>query len=92
MAGRTVSRGYGAAHKRLRAKLSPIVASGAAVCSKCGEPIKPGEPWDLAHADRTGAHWLGLYSGAQHRACNRATNHQRRQQPAKALAFFNTGT
>lgn len=64
----TSARGYGAVHQSVRRQLSPLVASGAVRCARCGQPILAGEPWDLGHsADRT------HYRGAEHRRCNRAT-------------------
>ena len=42
---RTSERGYGpAGHKRVRAAHEPLVASGAALCARCGEPILPTVP------------------------------------------------
>jgi hypothetical protein len=49
--GKSVARGYGEAHRRLRVKLAQIVAAGKAVCSRCGGWIAPDEPWDLDHSD-----------------------------------------
>jgi hypothetical protein len=59
-------RGYGAEHRAVRASLAPLVASGAAVCVRCGEPIAPGAPWDLGHTDDR----LG-WTGPEHQRCNR---------------------
>ena len=40
--------------------------AGLVNCSRCGEPIQPGEEWDLDHRDdRRG------YLGAAHSRCNR---------------------
>lgn len=64
--GSTTARGYGGAHRALRKRLAPLVASGQVRCARCGELILPGTPWDLGHTgDRTG------YHGAEHAACNR---------------------
>jgi hypothetical protein len=60
------SRGYGAAHRKLRAGVARVVEAGEAVCARCGRPIRAGEDWDLDHStDRTG------YLGPSHRSCNR---------------------
>lgn len=65
-AASTTARGYGTAHKAERKRWEPIVAAGDAICTRCQEPIDPGEPFDLDHnEDRTG------YLGAAHVACNR---------------------
>lgn len=67
--GSTRGRGYGAVHQALRRRLAPLVAAGRAVCARCGEAIKPGDPWDLGHEDGDRLR----YSGPEHRRCNRAT-------------------
>ena len=60
------ARGYGAAHRTLRANIARAVAAGRAECARCGLPIRPGEPWDLDHGpDRSS------YLGASHARCNR---------------------
>ncbi len=86
----TTNKGYGSDHIKLRRRWAPLVATGHIRCALCGQPIRPGAPWHLAHADRPDAHRLGLYSGPAHAACNNATNRrQRRSNPrAKALDFF----
>ena len=43
-------------------------------CARCGEAIKPGAPWDLGHVDGTDRM---LYSGPEHRRCNRQTTYHR---------------
>jgi hypothetical protein len=60
---------YNHDHKALRARLAPVVATGTVICSwpGCGEPILPGEPWDLGHSPD------GRWAGAQHARCNRKT-------------------
>lgn len=67
--GRTsAQRGYGAAHRRLRAAWTPRVAAGGVLCARCGRPIVPGSAWDLGHDDRDRSY----YVGPEHRSCNRA--------------------
>ena len=58
-------RGYGAAHQTRRRNLEPLVRSGQAVCTRCGQPIRADELWHLDHRDdRAG------YLGAAHQICN----------------------
>jgi hypothetical protein len=75
--GTTTQRGYGTPHQRRRRQVAQHVASGHAVCARCGQPIKPGEPWDLGHRDGSGKM---VYSGPEHARCNRATATHKRQQ------------
>jgi hypothetical protein len=63
---------YGRAHREVRRRFVPLVASGAAVCSRCGDPIVPGEPWDLDHSDNGDG-----YRGVSHADCNRAAANTR---------------
>ena len=65
--GRTVARGYGVEHKRLRAAWAPRVATGQVACARCGLPIPAGERWDLGHDDRD----RRLPAAPEHAACNR---------------------
>jgi hypothetical protein len=68
--GTTTQRGYGSDHQQLRAQLDPIVMAGHTRCvhPDCGELIKTGDDWDLAHnPNRTG------YLGPMHATCNRRT-------------------
>jgi hypothetical protein len=64
---------HNAEHRRQRRWWEPVVAEGGVVCSGpngCGQPILPGEPWDLGH----------LPGGArtpQHARCNRKTGGKR---------------
>lgn len=44
-----MTRWSGRRATRARARLAPLVASGRAVCRRCGEPIKPGQAWDVGH-------------------------------------------
>jgi hypothetical protein len=68
---KTVDRGYGAEHKRLRRRWEREIALGGVICTRpgCGRLILPGEPWDLGHNDQDRA----FYNGPEHRQCNRAT-------------------
>ena len=68
--GSTTARGYGGAHRALRKRLAPLVASGQMRCARCGGVIHPGEPWDLGHADGSRTR----YHGAEHAACNRGAS------------------
>lgn len=59
---------YPTGHARLRKILTPEVAAGLKLCAYCGEPIEPGQAWDLGHSDN------GLfYNGPEHAECNRKT-------------------
>jgi len=68
------ARGYGTAHYAARERLLPFVLAGRVSCARCGEPILPGEPWDLGHDDLD----RSRYSGPEHRRCNRSTSGRRR--------------
>ena len=89
MAGKTLNRGYGEPHRKLRKRLTPLVASGRALCARCGKPIAPHQLWDLDHCDYDRRQYLG----PSHRRCNRATATARARQAgraprADALRFF----
>jgi hypothetical protein len=60
---------YGQHHKNLRRRWRLKIQASGVDCARCGEPIKPDEPWDLGHVDGGRP---GEYSGPEHRACNRA--------------------
>lgn len=71
--GGTTARGYGSSHQRLRKLLLPN-AHGQP-CTRCGKPLKPGQPLDLDHTDdRSG------YRGLAHRSCNRRAGAIKRNQ------------
>lgn len=69
----TTARGYGSAHQKLRKRVEGQVANGV-LCARCGKPIYPGEPWDLAHSDEN----RSVYTGAEHRGCNRGAPSRRK--------------
>lgn len=75
MPGDTTRKGYGAEHQALRRRWRPLVDAGAVVCPRCHQPIRPGQPWDLGHVDGSGRR---LYSGPEHRRCNRSAGAQAR--------------
>jgi|SRR5829696_5832504 len=68
-ARRASSRRYGQVHKTVRKRWRLRVEAGGVACVRCGEPIKPGTPWDLGHVDGGRP---GEYAGPEHRRCNRA--------------------
>jgi hypothetical protein len=83
MPGLTVARGYGARHKQLRREIGRQVAAGGVACARCGREIYPFEPWDLGHHDFD----RSVYTGPEHRRCNRATaRHGRRRKPRRLLS------
>jgi hypothetical protein len=90
--GTTSQRGYGAFHQQARARVAPLVAAGRAICTRCRRPIKPGEPWDLDHADLPGeiAQRFGVYRGPSHRSCNISARNRRQRSRPRALQFFDT--
>jgi hypothetical protein len=69
-------RGYGHAHRARRKRFAPLVEAGLTRWARCNEFIQPGEPWDLGHVDGT-EHTV--YSGPEHRRCNRQTATHRAQ-------------
>jgi hypothetical protein len=70
----TTQRGYGVSHQAARRRLAPLVLSGKATCTRCGEPIAPDAPWHLDHRDdRSG------YAGPAHAYCNSTAPHRGRQ-------------
>jgi hypothetical protein len=53
----------------LRARWALAIGNGQLVpCARCGEPVLPGQKWDLGHADDNP--WE--YVGPEHSGCNRA--------------------
>lgn len=79
MSGLAHQRLYGVSHRRLRAQLAGVVAAGGAKCSRCGELIAPGSPWDLDHDD----HDKSRYLGPAHRVCNRSTEPRKRGRTSR---------
>jgi hypothetical protein len=59
------SQKYGAAHRALRARLAPVVATGSVRCARCDQLIAADDDWQLDHKD-DGRGWLG----ASHTRCN----------------------
>jgi hypothetical protein len=66
--GTRQQRGYTPEHDRARkAWAAKITQQGGIPCARCGQPINPGDPWDLDHTDDRTA-----YLGPSHPACNAA--------------------
>jgi hypothetical protein len=75
----TAQRGYGHHHhQKMRRKYASLVASGCAWCARCGEPIEPGEPWDLCHDDYD----RSKYMGPERARCNRGAPNRCTTSPA----------
>src|SRR5215471_16315606 len=72
---------YGWEHQQRRAKYAQLVLAGGVLCARCGDPIIPGEPWDMGHLDGD----PHRYSGPEHRRCNRATASRLWQPPPPEL-------
>jgi hypothetical protein len=64
-------RRYDADHRRARREWLPHVDAGVVRCGRCGDLIRPGEPWDLDHLDHLGV------SHPSHAAHNRAATRRR---------------
>jgi hypothetical protein len=78
----TTQRGYGGHHQALRKRIAPQVAAGQCICSRCGDPIKPGETWDLDHDDQDRSRYLG----PSHSRCNRSTAKPKPKRKRPTLA------
>jgi hypothetical protein len=80
----TTQRGYGSKHQAERRRWSPLVATGTVVCWRCGQLIRPDEPWDLGHDD----HDRSLYRGPEHRGrCNRAAGARKANARRRAATW-----
>lgn len=62
---RSRARGYDKRHEALRARWSPLVATGEVSCWRCHNLIEAGSSWDLGHNDERTA-----YMGPEHESCN----------------------
>jgi hypothetical protein len=71
---KTAARGYGWEHQQTRKEWAAAVDAGTVDCWRCGQPITPGQRWDLGHDD----HDRTVYRGPEHLRCNRATNRRGR--------------
>lgn len=74
-----------------RRALAPVVASGRAVCPKCGKPIRPGEPWQAGHvADLALGGATAGPMVPEHRSCGSSAGaklgNQLRARPRRRLA------
>jgi hypothetical protein len=76
-------RGYGAAHRRERARVKRLVDLGVARCSRCGGRIAPGAKFHLDHQDHPQAHQLNLWRGPSHPWCNLRARNQRQAELAR---------
>lgn len=74
--GTPAQRGYGPAHRQLRARLLAAFRPGQP-CARCGLPITSKGDADLGHTDdRQG------YRGLEHRRCNRGAPNRKAAEPA----------
>ena len=87
------ARGYGAEHRRLRARYQRVIDAGveSVWCVRCGLQILPKQPFDLDHDDFD----RSLYLGPAHRHCNRSAaavkgNKLRAQRNPTRLGWFRT--
>lgn len=59
-----------------RKRLADFVTAGVAVCSKCGQPVEPGQAWDVDHRipQDVAPHLIDAPSNwaIAHRSCNRS--------------------
>ncbi len=70
--GTTTQRGYGTDHQAERQRWAPLVQAGTVTCARqdpgcIGQPLQPGQPWDLGHTDDRTA-----YTGPECVPCNRS--------------------
>lgn len=72
----TTERGFGRDHQKRRAAIKPMVDAGAHTCCRCGQRIRPGQPWHLDHSDTPGSHQRGEYVGVSHSWCNLAARNR----------------
>jgi hypothetical protein len=75
------ARGYGAAHRRERARWQRVVDQGLASCARCNGPILPGETWDLGHSDDR-----SVWTGPEHPSCNRSAGGKNGNRVARERA------
>jgi hypothetical protein len=76
----TTSRGYGAAHQRMREQLLEAFVPGQP-CARCGQPILAAADADLGHDDQD----RSKYAGLEHKRCNRATSGRARRGSQSAV-------
>jgi hypothetical protein len=63
----STARGYGAEHRKLRARWKLLVDAGGVRCWRCSKTIIPGTRWELGHDD-----WnRSITHGPEHFRCNR---------------------
>ena len=74
---------YGGTHKQLRRAWAARITLGGVRCARCGDPIEPGQKWDLGHDDLDPSR----YAGPEHQGCNRATNGRRPRQRRHSRAW-----
>jgi hypothetical protein len=72
-AKKTVARGYGANHKRLRQLVGAEGRDRRRLVCPLRPPDRSRRAWDLGHVD----HDRSRYAGPEHRRCNRSTASRR---------------
>lgn len=78
--GGSTARGYGTQHQKLRKLWQDRLLTGPVTCSRCREPIRANDAWDLDHTDNRTS-----YLGPSHARCNRGFFRQKFSDPRPGL-------
>ncbi len=86
--GTRQSRGYGAAHDRLRKQWKHKVNAGVVPCARCRIRIAPGGEWHLDHDDDDRSRYLG----PSHKLCNLAAAGRKAHGVTEEAGYPGPGT